>query len=95
MNLLFGNSEESEVFWNEILLVRASQYYQLDLNDFKEIDLKVNALYYSFLDLTQIQEIPVFKYHAQRQNIEQIDTSFTEHASFDDSTSFQQTPRKK
>jgi hypothetical protein len=27
LNLLFGESEESSAFWNDVLLVRASLYY--------------------------------------------------------------------
>ena len=65
LNLLFGFSEDSEMFWNEVLLVRASHYYQIDYNDFKEIDLKVNSLYYAFFDLTGIEEVEVIRYHSK------------------------------
>lgn len=75
MNLLFGDSEESTLFWNEVLCVRASLYYQLDLSYFREIDVKVNALYYAFLDLTGVREIKVLNYHARRQHKELIENS--------------------
>lgn len=68
LNLLFGESQESTVFWNEVLLVRASQYYQLDINYFRDSEVKVNALYYAFLDLTGIKEVKVIHYHAKRLN---------------------------
>ena len=72
LNLLFGDSAESSVFWSEVLCSRASQYYLLDSNLFRETETKVNALYYAFLDLTGIKEVKVISYHARRQNKEDL-----------------------
>jgi hypothetical protein len=66
MNMLFGESEESTIFWNEVLIIRASHYYQVAPGLFHDVDCKNNALYYAFMDLTAIKEVKVIRYQAKR-----------------------------
>jgi hypothetical protein len=48
MNLVFGAGQETEDFWNTVLLPYASQYYNYPLDDLQRSAKHLNALFFSF-----------------------------------------------
>lgn len=56
LNLLLGNSEEHAEFWHAILLPRAAAYFKYSLQELKQFEVKGTALYFAFLDLTNLAE---------------------------------------
>ena len=50
MNLVFGSSEESRSFWDEVLLPEASVYYDFDLPQLLKFEPNLNALYYALVE---------------------------------------------
>lgn len=56
LNLLLGNSEEQAEFWHVILLPRAAAYYKYSLQELRQFEVKGTALYFAFLDLTNLAE---------------------------------------
>lgn len=56
MNLVFGHSEEKNIFWHEVLLPEVVQYYQYySLEDLKKHDIRLNALYFALLELVGLK----------------------------------------
>ena len=54
MNLVFGKGEETEEFWNSILIPYSAYYFQFPVKDLEEHYRKEylrNALYFSFIYL--------------------------------------------
>jgi hypothetical protein len=49
MNLIFGAGEETEEFWNSVLLPLASNYYTFSLNELFAYKPNLNALYFAFV----------------------------------------------
>ena len=56
LNLLLGSSEEHAEFWHTILLPRAAAYFGYSLQELKQFEVKGTALYFAFLDLTNLAE---------------------------------------
>ena len=48
MNLVFGSGDETNDFWNSVLLPYASQYYSYPLDDLMRATRYLNALFFSF-----------------------------------------------
>ncbi len=48
MNLVFGDGQETEEFWNTILLPYVSQYYNYPMDDLLRAPKHLNALFFAF-----------------------------------------------
>jgi hypothetical protein len=51
MNLVFGQSEESTFFVEKIVQPEVSNYYNYPLYDLEKREIRLNALYFSLLEL--------------------------------------------
>lgn len=52
MNLVFGHSEEKELYWKQILLPEVAQYYMYyPIEDISKHEIRLNALYFALIDL--------------------------------------------
>ena len=50
MNLVFGLGEETNVFWNEVLMPEASVHYSFELETLQRFERNLIALYYALCE---------------------------------------------
>jgi len=59
MNLVFGRGQEHDEFFNDVVFLETSIYYDFKLELLRKHPLRLNALYYALLELIQIRVTPV------------------------------------
>ena len=55
MNLVFGQSEESTFFVEKIVRPEVANYYNYPLDDLEKREIRLNALYFSLLELVGLR----------------------------------------
>lgn len=50
MNLVFGSSDDTRQFWDEVLLPEAAIHYQFDLQELYKFERSLNALYFALVE---------------------------------------------
>ena len=48
LNILLGKSPETDEFWREHLLPRASQHFNFPISDLEQYKINANSLYFGF-----------------------------------------------
>ena len=54
LNLVFGASEETNDFWDKVLIPEVCGYYKIESDEIKHKDVIYNALYFAVMELTGI-----------------------------------------
>lgn len=49
INLVFGAGEETDEFWNTVLLPYASQYFNFPFEELQKANRYLNALFFAFI----------------------------------------------
>jgi len=52
LNLVFGGSEETDNFWDKILIPEVCSYYKVERSEISHKDIIYNALYFAVMELT-------------------------------------------
>ena len=50
MNMVFGESEETSIFWEEVLFPELFYHYNFDLNELHKFERNLNALFYALCE---------------------------------------------
>ena len=52
LNLIFGASEETNDFWDKVLIPEMCSYYKIERSEIQHKDVIYNALYFAVMELT-------------------------------------------
>jgi hypothetical protein len=52
LNLIFGASEETNDFWDKVLIPEVWSYYKIERSEIQHKDVIYNALYFAVMELT-------------------------------------------
>lgn len=55
MNLVFGQSDETTFFFEKIVRPEIANYYNYPLDDLEKREIRLNALYFSLLELVGLR----------------------------------------
>ena len=48
MNLVFGTSDDSKDFWEEVIIPETAEYYSYPEEEIKQQEIRLTALYFAF-----------------------------------------------
>jgi hypothetical protein len=67
MNLVFGQSEETSYFFEKIVRPEIANYYNYPLDDLEKREIRLNALYFSLLELVSLRCVYIEERQAKFQ----------------------------
>ena len=50
LNLVFGNSQDTQDFWDEVIYAEVSAYYNFEYKELKNHKRNLNALYFALVE---------------------------------------------